>query len=186
MGAVLWSSLTKWHPFIPATSSLGMSVYPSWLSFALFFFCFWQKKTRDMKHFPIFSLHFWQILWRRKDRERKCAFYLQLPSNQNKTTALHLRDHLCLKYLNSRGAIFEAPKMIVRRRHQMCRTIMHAQPAKSCSQHLISCVCYLLSFLLFSFFFFFFLLIRPWGGMYCNLSNFKRLWWHPAASFYPV
>lgn len=48
-GAVSWSSLTKWHAFIAATSSLGMSLYLSQLSFALLF-RFWQEKTGDMKH----------------------------------------------------------------------------------------------------------------------------------------
>lgn len=106
---------------------------------------------KDKRHetFPHFFLHLWQILWRRKDGEGRCTFFLQLPSTQNKMAALHLRDHLCLKDLNSRGAIFEAPKMNVRRGHQTCHTIMHTQPAKSCSQHLISCVCYPLSFSLF-------------------------------------
>lgn len=182
MGAVLWSSLTKWHPFIPATSSLGMSVYPRWLSFALFFFRFWQEKTRDMKHFPIFFLHLWQILWRREDGEGRCAFFLQLPSNQNKTAALHLRDHLRLKDLNSRGAIFEAPKMNVRKGHQMCRSIMHAQPAKPCSQHLISCVCYLLSFSLFH------LLDREWECIviYRILRDFDDIQLHPFIHFKPA
>lgn len=113
------------------------------------FFCFWQEKTREMKHFPIFLSPSLTNLVKKRRWEGRCAFFLQLPSNQNKMTALHLRDHLCLKDLNSRGAIFEAPKMSVRRGHQMRRTILHVQPAKSCSQQLISCVCYLLSFSLF-------------------------------------
>lgn len=112
------------------------------------FFPFLAGKDKRHETFPLFFFHLWQILWRR-DGEGRRAFFLQLPSNQNKAAALQLRDHLCLKDLNSRGAIFEAPKMNVRRGHQMRRTVMHAQPAKSCSQHLISCVCYLLSFSLF-------------------------------------
>lgn len=177
MGAVLWSSPTKWHPFIPATSSLDMSVYPRWLSFGLFFSAFGRKRQETWNISPIFFLHLWQILWRREDGEGRRAFFLQLPSNQNKTAVLHLRDHLCLKDLNSRDAIFEAPKMNVRRGHQLRRTIMHPQPANSCSQHLISCICLLLSFSLFH------LLHSE-----CECIVIYRIlrdWWHADASLYP-
>lgn len=93
-------------------------------------------------------LHRWQILWR-KWRGVVHFIFRQLPGNQNKTASLHLHDHLYLKDLNSTGSIFEAPKVNVRKGHQTHHAVMHAQPAKSCSQHLISCVCYPLSFSLF-------------------------------------
>lgn len=183
MGAVSWSFLTKWHPFIPATSSLGVSVYPHWLSFALFSPRCWQEKTRDMKHFPpFFSLHLWQILWRKWRRAVHFFFFVrQLPGNQNKAAPLHLRDHLYLKDLTSRDAIFEAPKLNVRGGHQTRHTIMHAQPAKSCSQHLISCVCFPLSFSLFH------LLDCEWEciAIYRILRDFDAIQLHPFIHFKP-
>lgn len=145
------------------------------------FFPFLAGKDKRHETFPLFFFHLWQILWRR-DGEGRRAFFLQLPSNQNKAAALQLRDHLCLKDLNSRGTIFEAPKMNVRRGHQMRRTVMHAQPAKSCSQHLISCVCYLLSFSLFH------LLDREWEYIviYRILRDFDDIQLHPFIHFKPA
>lgn len=61
-GAVSWSFLTKWHAFIPAISSLGMSLYLSQLSFALllfYFFLLLAGKDRRHETFPpFFSLFF--------------------------------------------------------------------------------------------------------------------------------
>lgn len=56
-GAVSWSSVTKWHAFIPATSSLGMSLYLSQLSFALLF-AFGRKRQETWNISPFFSFFF--------------------------------------------------------------------------------------------------------------------------------
>lgn len=120
-----------------------------------------------------------------KEMETGGAFFFffvrQLPGNQNKAAPLHLRDHLYLKDLTSRDAIFEAPKLNVRGGHQTRHTIMHAQPAKSCSQHLISCVCFPLSFSLFH------LLDCEWEciAIYRILRDFDAIQLHPFIHFKP-
>lgn len=151
----------------------------------LFSPAFGRKRQETWNISPFFSFHLWQILWRKWRGAVRFFFSLffvrQLPGNQNKTASLHLRDHLYLKDLNSRAAISEAPKVNVRRGHQTHRAIMHAQPAKSCSQHLISCACYPLSFSLFH------LLDCEWECIviYRILRDFDAIQLHPFIHFKP-
>lgn len=190
MGAVFWSFLTKWHPFIPATSSLGVSVYPHWLSFAL------SPPSplpqllagKDKRHETFPPLFFLSIFDKscEENGAGRCFFFVfvrQLPGSQNKAAPPHLRDrdHLYLKDLSSGDAIFEAPKMNVGGVHQTHHAIMHAQPAKSCSQHLISCVCFPLSFSLFH------LLDCEWECIviYRILRDFDAIQLHPFIHFKP-
>lgn len=118
-GAVSWSSVTKWHAFIPATSSLGMSLYLSQLSFALLF-AFGRKRQETWNISPFFFFFFlaWQGLWRQVG-ERRCAIFLQPHNQQNITASLLWRDHLSLKGPKSRSSnFFEISEMKVVKGHQ--------------------------------------------------------------------
>lgn len=152
--------------------------YLHWFSLALF--SLFQQDKRHEK-FPPFFFSIVDKSCKENEKGRCIFFFRQMPGNQNKTASLHLRDHLYLKDLNSRGAIFEAPKVNVRRGHQTHRAVMHAQPAKSFSQHLISCVCYPLSFSLFH------LLDYEWEciAIYQILRDFDGIQLHSFIHFKP-
>lgn len=95
--------------FYPATSSHGVSGYLSKLSFALLF-SFWQEKTVDMKHFPIFLI--FDKPCEGKSRRRGVPFFF-LPCNHQPTkitACLRCRDHRSLRGLNSSSTLFETPQ----------------------------------------------------------------------------
>lgn len=133
-----------------------MSLYLSQLSFALLF-CFWQEKTGDMKHFPIFlSL---TRLVKTSQREEVCHF--SLTANQQKITAsLHWRDHLSLKGPNSSSTFFETPEMNVLKGHQE-----HILYSILKLQHLAISTLFSRSNLHFPFLFFSYYMLNCYGSM---------------------
>lgn len=110
--------------FYPATSSHGVSGYLSKLSFALLF-SFWQEKTVDMKHFPIFLIFDKPCEGKSRRGGGPTFFFLPCNYQPTKITAcLCCRDHLSLRGLNSSSTLFETPQTGAAKGHKKKRRKM--------------------------------------------------------------
>lgn len=108
-------------------------IYPSFLLPS--FFCFWQEKTGDMKHFPIFFSSLTRLV--KTSRKEEVCHFSPTANQQNITASLHWRDHLFLKGSNSGSTFFKTSEIKCCEGTSRVYTVLHTQAATSRSHHLI-------------------------------------------------